>query len=296
MTPFREQAVTRSRRSISAARALYREGLLSESHTYMANALHALLEAWRPEAPETPPEEAEKDGDADESAPKAVEVDPDANALAAIEAAGYRKASRLRKAAAAVRAADTGTRTSLARVEWIWAEVARLARFSERKFASPAAQKRARIRLFVTVGLSALVVLAIIAVLWWRPRVVASATFGSEHPAYQVFDGVDSTEWLLPETSPGWVELRFRAARNVRVVRLVNAHNRYYMDRASERVRVTAYAGGESLGSAEGKFKGIVEKRSTLDLALNASGVTRLRVEVLSYFGRGGGLAEIEFR
>jgi hypothetical protein len=287
VTPALEQAVSGSTRAVAAARALYREGLLSESHDYLARALERLVEAWRPEPEPTDDAPAPTD-----TAP----ADPEEQALRAIEAAGYPKMPRLRQAFAAVRKGHENPVGSLSSVEWIWAELSRLARFSRRHLRKPTEQKRARIRTLVLAGSALVLLLVVVAVLWARPRVDASGTFSPEHPSYHAFDGVDSSEWLLPETSPGWLDLKFRSPRDVRTVRLVNAHNRYYMDRAAERVRVTAFAGGKALGSAEGRFKGIVEKRSTLDLAIQASGVTRLRVEVLSWHKRGGGLAEIELR
>jgi hypothetical protein len=278
----REEVVSRSARSVVAARALYREGLLSESHQHMTSAFASLLESWRPEAP----------------ASEGTEALPDAEdrALAAIEAAGYARISRLREAISAARELESGTVVSLGRVESIWTEIERLARFSRRRFRTPADAKRLRVRRLAVAGVATLATIAVLVTLWMRPRVDASATFSPEQPPSNAFDGVDSTEWLLPDGVPGWVELKFRSPRKVRSVRVVNVHNRYYMDRASERVRVTAYAGRAVVGTAERRFKGIVEQRSTQDFKLEASGVTHLRVEVLSFFGRGGGVAEIELR
>jgi hypothetical protein len=281
MSP-REQVVSRSNRSIAAARALYREGLLSESHQHMANAFATLLESWRPESP----------------ASEGTALPPDAEdrAIAAIEAAGYPRIARLRKSIAAIRELDSGDVMSLGRVESIWTEIERLARFSRRRFRSPADAKRLLVRRLAVAGVATLAMIAALVALWIRPRIDASATFSPEQPPSNAFDGVDSTEWLLPDGVPGWVELKFRSPRSIRNVRVANVHNRYYMDRASERVRVTAYAGQAVVGTAERRFKGIVEQRSTQDFKLEASGVTRLRVEVLSFFGRGGGFAEIDLR
>lgn len=290
----------RAKRAVAAARALYREGLLSESHASLVKAFDALLEAWRPEPAAVVPTDGE--GDAAEPAPEPADVaepivaDAEEQALAAIEKAGYRRMARLRQARTTARELGTEPVTSLGRVEWIWAEIERLTRFSQRQFLTPAAAKRLRIRRIALAGTALVILAVVIGILWARPRIAASATFSTEHPAYHVYDGVDSTEWLLPEASAGWVELRLRSSRTIKTVRLVNCHNRYYMDRAAEKVRVTAYAGGKQVGTAEGKFKGIVEKRSTLDLNIKASGVTRVRVEIQSWFGRGGGLSEIELR
>jgi hypothetical protein len=59
---------------------------------------------------------------------------------------------------------------------------------------------------------------------------------------------------------------------------------------------VTAFSAAGPVGTAEGRFVGISEKRSVLDLPVEARDVTHLRVEVLSHFGGGGALAEVEVR
>ena len=79
-------------------------------------------------------------------------------------------------------------------------------------------------------------------------------------------------------------------------MRLVNAHNAFYLDRATHRARVTAFGEGGSETTVEGSFDAIVRQRSVLDLDLRATQVTRVRVEVLSFFLTGGGLAEVEVR
>jgi len=74
----------------------------------------------------------------------------------------------------------------------------------------------------------------------------------------------------------------------------VNAHNEWYLDRASRKVRVTAYSEAGPVGSVEGEFQKFSQDRSVLDLPLEAQNVVRVRVEVLTFFKRGGGFAEIE--
>ena len=93
-----------------------------------------------------------------------------------------------------------------------------------------------------------------------------------------------------------WIDVMFPTARSVHSVRLVNSHNLFYADRAARAVRVTAFAGPNEAASVEGSFARLTQERSVLDLPLEAKGVTRVRVELLSYFKTGGGLAEVEVR
>ena len=107
-------------------------------------------------------------------------------------------------------------------------------------------------------------------------------------------DGLEGTEWLLPETTPGWIDVLPPKPRALKRVRLTNAHNEYYLDRASKKVRVTAFSEAGPVGSVEGAFEEFKQDTSILDLRLEAQNVVRVRIEVLSFFKRGGGLAEIE--
>jgi hypothetical protein len=58
-----------------------------------------------------------------------------------------------------------------------------------------------------------------------------------------------------------------------------------------EKVRVALYCHAQRVAEAEGAF---AAPKTYLDLNLRADCVTHLRVEVLSYFKMGGGLAEID--
>jgi hypothetical protein len=105
---------------------------------------------------------------------------------------------------------------------------------------------------------------------------------------------LEATEWLLPDATPGWVDVMFHSARAVHRITLVNSHNVFYLDRAAQAVRVTAFTERGKAASVEGSFPELTAERSAIELPLEAQGVTRIRVDVLSYFKLGGGLAEIE--
>jgi hypothetical protein len=255
-----------------------------------------MLRAWAKAPDAALPSEAPASDSQDAKAPLTQEQ----LAFAALEKARYARLEQLKSAAstssAFIEAGGGATVVMPAKFEPIWGEIEHLSRFTARRLTPAPIRRRARVRL--ALALAALLVVAAVFALRVknRPWVVASGTFSVNHPAAYAVDGSEGTEWLLPETTPGWIDLTFKSPRKVREVRLLNAHNQYNMDRASQNVRVTAYSEQGALASAEGAFAKLTDERSALDLKLNASGVTRLRVEVLSFFSRGGGLAEVEVR
>lgn len=283
MSPASSEALGQAQRAIASARALFRDGLVPESHQYMLKAQHALVQAWASEA--TSDSGAEQSSDTEQ-------------ALQALERARYRHPERLRAALAAAEksaAGDASAPVNLGQdAESVWSELERLNRFSVRHFRSAAERKRLRINLAIGLGAALLVCLAFYSRLWGRPYVHASGVISDEHLAKFAIDGLETTEWLLPETSPGWIDLIPPKPRTLHSVRLVNAHNQFYLDRASQKVRVTAYSEAGPVGSVEGEFEKFSQNRSILDLPLEATNVIRVRVEVLSWFKRGGGFAEIE--
>lgn len=122
----------------------------------------------------------------------------------------------------------------------------------------------------------------------------ASTTFNATYPPEHAVDGLIATEWLLPDNTEGWIDLSFKSPRSVRSVTLSNCHNGGFQDRSSANVRVTAFSGDRVVATADGAFTKISGERADLNLRLHANDVTRVRAEVLSHFGRGGGFAEVE--
>lgn len=281
-------AVARARRAIATAGALWREGLVPEAHAQMASALRLALEPWA--------------GQAVASAEAGTPVPDEERALAALAAAGFRDLDRLREALSSTAGvsnqatAGSGAPSPPADFEWIWAEAERLSRFGARRLATPAERRRRLLRLAVAGGLGLVVLIVMVVRVWVRPHVTVSGMFSRDFPASYAVDGIESTEWDLPDRSPGWLQLSFSSPRRVHGVRILNGHNKFYMDRAAERIRVTAYSKNGPVASTEGRFNGITAERSALDLNLDAEHVSDIRVDVLSYFGSGAAIAEIEVR
>jgi len=302
-----ETGLARAERAMASSRALWREGLMPEAEAALADALRVLVDLWAARAPDA--EVAASEGMQDTAAVTTA-VSPETRlrapaaqhaALAALTAARYRSVERFERAVRAVDAApsDAGTTprgTLSPKFETIAAEAERLYAFTRRKLAPPLSPRAQRLRLGLALAAALTVALVLAYRLWGRPLVRASAVYSRDHAAANAIDGLDATEWLLPDHTEGWIEITLPWSRNIRGVRLLNAHNIYYMDRGAERVRVTAYGPRGELASVQGRFTKISDKRNPIDLSLKADGVTRLRVEVVSYFANGGGLAEVEWR
>jgi hypothetical protein len=133
----------------------------------------------------------------------------------------------------------------------------------------------------------------------WRlqPSVRASASRSGAHAASQAVDGIEATEWLLPDAATGWLELRFPFARDVSLVRLRNSANLPYRDRGTRAFRLELLSESEQLASERKEFPefraGTDGVDTWLEVPIRASGVTRVRVSVESHYGLGGGLAEL---
>jgi hypothetical protein len=273
-----------ARRAIAAAGALWREGLVPESHTQMAGALRMALAPWARVGGET-------------ASPRPAATDEE-RAFAALGGAGYRNLDRLRHALSATSgvAGDSVASTPPSDFEWIWGEAERLYRFGARHLATPFERRRKRVRMASAAVLGVLLVIVGIVRIWVRPHVSASAVFSPDFPASYAIDDIESTEWLLPERTAGWLLVSFSSPRHVHRVVVLNGHNRFYLDRGAERIRVTAFSKNGPVGSVEGSFARITADRSALELPLDAEGVSEVRVDVLSFFGLGAALAEVEIR
>jgi hypothetical protein len=280
-----KQAMAQAQLAIESGRALFRDGILMECHAYLALALRSLLDAW-----------ATNDGPQGDDASTADERRE--QALQALERAKYRHIVRLTAAYRAV--ADEAPRAAHSAAlgerdfDWIWPEVDRLQRFTVRHFAPAETRRRAYIRLAFVLVPIVLVASMVFGLKCGRPEVVASLTYDGPFPAEQAVDGLEATEWLLPDGTPGWIDVNFKKPRSVSRVTLVNCHNGPFVDRSSGKVRVIAFSNNKVVATAEGAFDKISGEHAALDLPLAGKDITRVRAEVLSHLGRGGGFAEVE--
>ncbi len=126
----------------------------------------------------------------------------------------------------------------------------------------------------------------------------ASEQFGGSDAHYQpsnILDGRPDTEWLLPDHTTGWVELRISPPRRIERVSILNAHNAPMNDRATLGYTLEIYAHGERTQATEGDFTFSPNPEAVLH-DVGQDDVERIRVVVRSSHNYGGGLAEVSFQ
>ncbi|HEY0462565.1 MAG TPA: discoidin domain-containing protein [Polyangiaceae bacterium] len=284
-----KEALAQAQLAIESGRALFREGVVAECHAYMALALRSLLDAW-----------ALSDGAQEDSARTPSERRE--QALSSLERAKYPHIVRLSGAYRAVlgeapRAVRSGAMLGERDFEWIWPEVDRLHRFITRRAAPAETRRRLRIRLALVLVPIVLVLAMVFSLQRVPPAVLAaSASYPGPYPPENAVDGLETTEWLLPDGATGWIDVPLAAPGRVHSVTLVNCHNGGYLDRGSAKVRVTAFHNDQIVASVDGAFTKISGERAALTLPLDRRNITSVRAEVLSHFGLGGGFAEVEVR
>lgn len=143
------------------------------------------------------------------------------------------------------------------------------------------------------------VVLAVLALSWIvlrTPRVLkaeASAQWDGRYDAAKAVDGSDRTDWLLPDKATGWLDVQVVPARKVSKLKVMNARNVPYNDRATHEFHVDAYRNGQVVRSFDAKFDGFSPDPAwrTFDVGEK---VEKFRLTVKSHHKSGGGFSEIE--
>ncbi|MBX3251366.1 MAG: hypothetical protein KF901_29585 [Myxococcales bacterium] len=132
-------------------------------------------------------------------------------------------------------------------------------------------------------------------VAWPRPRLVASAsgflggdpTFGAE----RAIDGLTTTAWYPPGEG-GWLEVALLPPRGVSQIELVNSVGLDHAPRSTETFVLRLLAGGETVEEVQGRLEPGERWRHRFDAPM----VDRIRFEVRSHRGAGGGLVELRVR
>lgn len=127
----------------------------------------------------------------------------------------------------------------------------------------------------------------------------ASATYQGRttFEADRAVDGDPNTEWLLPDDTVGWLDLELDPPRRVGKVTIRNAANASYNDRGTKGYRVEVYARGRRVRSYTGEFETRGGRRPSRERVqwIGLARVEKIRVDVISWHGKGGGIAEVTF-
>jgi hypothetical protein len=109
-------------------------------------------------------------------------------------------------------------------------------------------------------------------------------------------DGLTKTEWLLPDKQTGFLELVFSRPRVIESVRLRNASNSPFSDRATKAFKIEAFANTRLIATAQGEFPSIAKDKGPISIPLAGRDITHLRITINSFYGLGAGLAEVQVR
>ena len=97
---------------------------------------------------------------------------------------------------------------------------------------------------------------------------------------------------LSPNGELGWVELYF-PARNVSAVRILNGHNRQFLDRGSKDVVVEAYSKNKQVFRGTLTFESVKAERDWMRFDLGGVRCDRIKLDVITVHGMGAALAEV---
>ncbi|HMR77033.1 MAG TPA: discoidin domain-containing protein [Polyangiaceae bacterium] len=105
-------------------------------------------------------------------------------------------------------------------------------------------------------------------------------------------DGRLNTEWLA--TTGNWLDVHLAERQAVTRVRLINSVNKPYNDHATYEFVLRLFDGEQQVAETRDRFLGFSLEPGWHDVALAAPTATRVRFEILSHFGAGGGIAEMQ--
>jgi hypothetical protein len=155
---------------------------------------------------------------------------------------------------------------------------------------SPKSLTRRTQKLLLRAAAAAVALGAVSFVVSRMPKARASSELGRLYGADRAIDGDEQTEWV-PRTGRGeWLEIALASRRPIHKIRLLNGH--VMPDRAAREVEITAYNGGDAIGTFRATFSGT---RPTGWVSLDAGGVRtdRLRVVIVDATAAGGAISEV---
>lgn len=128
-------------------------------------------------------------------------------------------------------------------------------------------------------------------------NITASAEMSQDFAATHI-DDFSVTEdtctdfWLLPNNTPGYVDIEFTDRESVAKINVLNTRNSYYLDRGALEVNIILYNNGERVFSEP---RTLATYPHWNEIALKSPVIAdTARIEILSSVGHGGGLNEVK--
>ncbi len=150
-----------------------------------------------------------------------------------------------------------------------------------------------QLRRFMRVG----VLLAFAAVLAFQfiPRMsaAASASYNDNFVPRYVLDGDRKTSWFLPDRAEGWIDILASRPINLHRVMIANGVNGP-LDRGAKDIEIVAFRNQTIINSAKGTMPTPVANPKFSEVALEAQDIDRVRINVKSFYGSGGGFSDIK--
>jgi hypothetical protein len=115
-----------------------------------------------------------------------------------------------------------------------------------------------------------------------------------EFPAANAIDRRPETEWLLHNLAKEPLVIEMAPPRHVTKIRVLNGHNRHFMDRGVRAFAIEIYDDGDLARTIEGNFARIEQNPRWMEWAVDFREVDRVVFVVKSYHGSGAALAELE--
>ncbi len=103
-------------------------------------------------------------------------------------------------------------------------------------------------------------------------------------------DETPRTEWVLPDSTPGWIEIEFPEPRATSTVRILNGTHH---QRAVGDWELGAWAGDALVAEATGNCGALQPSPQWQTVQLRGEAVTRVRLTVRTWTGASGALAEL---
>lgn len=149
----------------------------------------------------------------------------------------------------------------------------------------------------VTTATVVLVGLVGLVLTFGRTRLAAEASgeWSTQYPASNAVDGNETTHWVMPDRSVGWLDVKLLPARKLTTVSVLTGYQPPTYGVVD--YRLEAYAGDKVVHAVDGKFDvatgGVKPPWVTIAIPTDQK-VDKVRLNVKSYHDIGGSIAEVK--